>query len=183
VSTIQQELDRLLRVLSVEREQLQQGTIPPSVLRRHKYLRTNLLRRVVAAVRQPLHESSRPELRTMRGSITTRRSWNDSYGDVYELWSEISVNSAPTASPDRASIGPEWLNLFEKLGQRVISGIANVYVVRFPTTREFLAPHVDVVVAVEALDREACLEARSTVVAPPSEPYKGGQPADHGIRS
>lgn len=178
VANIQQDLDGLIGVSSDERSELQQGIIPPAVLRRHEYLKVNLAQRVMDAVRQPMQESSRPELRTMRGRITTRRTWNYSYGDVYELWSEISVDSTPTASPYREFVDPEWLNLFGKLGQSVISGIATVYVVRFPTTRKSLVPHVEVVVAVEAINDEARLDERSTVVAPPSEPYMGGQPAD-----
>lgn len=180
---IQQDLDQLLYATADERCALAQGNIPRSVVRRHEYLQARPLERLVQAISGPRQKLGPPRLRATQGRIFTRRTWNYSYGDVFELWSEIRVDIASPGGPCREEVSPQWLHLFGRLGERVLSGVATVYVVRFSTSQRLLAPHVDCVVAIEATDADACLVERRPAHGPPPELYMGGQPADKGILS
>ena len=181
--SVQQDLDRLLHATAAERAALARGRIPRSVVQRHQYLQAGPIERLVHTLRGQRHRPAPPALRAVHGQVFTRRTWNYSYGDVYELWSQILVVPAGVESLDLEEAAHGWLDLFGKLGERVLRGVATVYVVRFPTVRRGLAPHVDAVVAIEVAEGEARLEERPPAFPPPPEPFLSGQAADEGTLS
>lgn len=137
---------------------------------------------IVAGVRlkEILHQRSvfatRPMIRKIEGQVETHRTWEYGYGDMYHLWSSLNFTSSKDVDSNRGNHDAETVNLFEKLGNNVISGWVRVYVVTVPTLKRRLAPFYDELVAIETSEQTSVQMEPSK--SPPTEPLRCNVPAD-----